>query len=79
MWFLHRKEILIKDNLIKRKWTGNEKCYFCDNKESIQYLFFDCPFAKIVWRIICMTFGLAPLKNITNLFRNWLKGIQKNI
>jgi hypothetical protein len=24
-----------------------------------------------------MTFGLAPLKNITNLFRNWLKGIPK--
>jgi hypothetical protein len=25
MWFLHRKVILIKDNLIKRKWLGNEK------------------------------------------------------
>jgi hypothetical protein len=25
-----------------------------------------------------MTFGLAPPKNITNLFGNWLKGIPKN-
>jgi hypothetical protein len=24
-----------------------------------------------------MTLGLAPPKNITNLFGNWLKGIQK--
>jgi hypothetical protein len=24
-----------------------------------------------------VTFGLAPPKNITNLFGNWLKGIQK--
>jgi hypothetical protein len=77
MWFLHRKEILTKDNLIKRRWTGNEKCCFCDNKESIQHLFFDCPFAKLVWRIIHMTFGLAPPKNITNLFGNWLRGIPK--
>jgi hypothetical protein len=42
-----------------------------------KHLFFDFPFAKIVWRIIYMTFGLAPSKNITNLFGNWLKGIPK--
>jgi hypothetical protein len=37
MWFLHRKVLLNKDNLIKRNWTGNEKCCFCDNKESIHF------------------------------------------
>jgi hypothetical protein len=78
MWFLHRKVILTKDNLIKRQWNGNDKCCFCDNKESIQYLFFDCPLAKIIWRIIHMTFGLSPPKNINNLFGNWLKGIPKD-
>jgi hypothetical protein len=46
-------------------------------KESIQPLFFECPFAKIVWGIIYMTFWLAPPNNITNLFGNWLKGIPK--
>jgi hypothetical protein len=75
MWFLNRKVILTKDNLIKRNWVGSETCCFCDCKEFIQHLFFDCPFAKVVWRIIYMTFGLAPPKNITNLFGNWLKGI----
>jgi hypothetical protein len=38
MWFLHRKVILTKDNLVKRNWNGNESCYFCDNKESIQHV-----------------------------------------
>jgi hypothetical protein len=28
MWFLHRKEILTKDNLIKRNWTGSDSCFF---------------------------------------------------
>jgi hypothetical protein len=32
MWFLHRKVILTKDNLVKSDWEGNKKCYFCDNK-----------------------------------------------
>jgi hypothetical protein len=77
MWFLHRKVLLTKDNLIKRNWTGNEKCCFCDNKESIQHLFFECALAKVIWRIVHMSFGLAPPKNVTNLFGNWLKGILK--
>jgi hypothetical protein len=78
MRFLYRKLILTKDNLTKRNWTGNEKCCFCDDKESIQHLFFECPFAKIIWCIIHMTFGLTPSKNVINLFGNWLKRIPKN-
>jgi hypothetical protein len=77
MWFLHHKVILTKDNLAKRKWQGCKKCAFCDKDESIQHLFFECPLAKIIWRIIFMTFSLAPPKNITNLFGNWLSGIAK--
>jgi hypothetical protein len=75
MWFLHRKVILNQNILIKRQWTSNEKYCFCDDKESIQHLFFDCPLAKTIWRIIHMNFGLAPPKNVINLFGNWLKGI----
>jgi hypothetical protein len=70
MWFLHLKVILTKDNLTKRNWIGKETCCFCDNMESIQHLFFECPFAKIIWRIIHMTFYLTPPKNVTNLFGN---------
>jgi hypothetical protein len=25
MWFVHRKEILTKDNMIKRNWQGSKK------------------------------------------------------
>jgi hypothetical protein len=35
------------------------------------------PLTKIIWRIRHMTFGLAPPKNVTNLFWNWIKGIPK--
>ena len=78
MWLLHRQVILTKDNLAKRNWNGNQGCCFCDHKESLQHLFFECQFAKTVWRIVHMSFGLSPPKNIPNLFGNWLKGIPKN-
>jgi hypothetical protein len=77
MWFLHRKVILTEDNPIKRNWNGHESCWFFDNKEFIQHLFFVCPLAKIIWCVIHMTFGLEPPKNVNNLFRSWLKGIPK--
>jgi hypothetical protein len=78
MWFRHQKVILTEENLMKWQWTGKETCYFCDNKESIQHLFFGCPLAKIIWSILHMIFGFARPKNITNHFGNWLKGIPKN-
>jgi hypothetical protein len=42
-------------------------------------MFFECPFAKIIRCIIYLTFGLAPPKNILNLFGNCLKGISKDL
>jgi hypothetical protein len=48
MWFVHRKVDLTKDSLIKQQWMGNDSCCFCDNKESIQHLFFQCPLAKVI-------------------------------
>jgi hypothetical protein len=49
--------------------------FFCDQEESMQHLFLDCPFAKIIWRIVDMTFNIRPPVNITNLFGNWLNGV----
>jgi hypothetical protein len=78
MWFLNKKVLLTKDNLIKRNWRGDEKCCFCVQNETIQHLFIKCPLAKMVWRIVHISFGIIPRKNITNLFGNWLAGVAKN-
>jgi hypothetical protein len=31
----------------------------------------------MVWRIVNLSFNLAPPRNITNLFGNWLAGVNK--
>lgn len=77
MWFLNNKVLLIKDNLAKHNWHGCQKCCFCNGPENIHHLFLSCPFAKIVWRIIYFTFDIPPPTNITNMFGNWLNGVNK--
>jgi hypothetical protein len=67
----------MKDNLVKRSWQGCKSCNFCYKDETIQHLFFDCSFAKKVWRIIHMTFGISPPTSLSNLFGNWLASISK--
>jgi hypothetical protein len=70
MWFLQQKVILTKDNLSKRNWHGCKKCAFCDHEESINHLFFDCPFARLVWGVVLCTFNISPPTNCTNMFGN---------
>ena len=77
MWFLKHKVLLTKDNLAKRKWMGCQKCCFCDSMESIDHLFISCPFARIIWRIVYFTYDIPPPTNITNMFGNWLNGVNK--
>ena len=33
-------------------------CCFCNIDENIQHLFFDCPFAKFIWRIVSIAFNI---------------------
>ena len=35
------------------------------------------PLARFIWRIVEFTFNLPPPTNITNMFGNWLRGMQK--
>jgi hypothetical protein len=68
MWFLHQRV---------RNWVGSNKCCHCDKEETIQHLFIECPLARVVWRVIHISLNLPPPRNITNMFGNWLMGVDK--
>jgi hypothetical protein len=78
MWFLNSKVLLTKDNLAKRNWHGCMKCCFCDSIETVEHLFLSCPFARIIWRMLFFTYNIPPPTNITNMFGNWLNGVDKH-
>uniref|UniRef100_A0A453S0D5 Reverse transcriptase zinc-binding domain-containing protein n=1 Tax=Aegilops tauschii subsp. strangulata TaxID=200361 RepID=A0A453S0D5_AEGTS len=67
--------ILTEDNLLKRHWVGSARCCFCDQDETIQHLFLDCPLAKLLWRTVHIAFNIIPPVNIESLFGMWLAGV----
>src|SRR3989337_991643 len=79
MWFVHKRVILTKDNLLKQRWVGSARCCFCDQDETIQCLFIDCPLAKLLWRTIHITVNITPPASIDALFGTWLTGVQPAI
>jgi hypothetical protein len=72
MWFLSKKVLLTRDNLVKRNWNGNTKCSFCDAEESMEHLFISCPFARLIWRVVFAAYNIPPPSNVINIFENWL-------
>ena len=49
-----------------------KKCVFCSHDETIQHLFFDCHFAKFLWRVVQYTFGLVPPTSAAQFYNDWL-------
>jgi hypothetical protein len=52
LWLIWHNAIATKDNLLKRNWTGNPTCQFCNAQETINHLFFGCSAAKFVWSTV---------------------------
>jgi len=79
LWYLYKRVVLTKDNLARRQWQEDRKCCFCSSDESIQHLFFNCHFARFVWRTVHISFNLIPPTSVHNLFTSWLHGINKKL
>ncbi|MFB5604543.1 MAG: hypothetical protein ACE5RK_09090, partial [Candidatus Nitrosomaritimum aestuariumsis] len=72
LWYLNKCVTLIKDNLVRRNWTGSTSCAFCNREETIQHLFFECHYAKFLWRALQITFGIHSPTSINDMFTSWL-------
>ena len=73
LWYLKRGVILTKDNLACRNWNGDTRCSFCHSTETIHHLFFDCFYAKFLWRAVHLMFGISSPLSIEDLFVHWSK------
>lgn len=80
IWLILKGRTLTKDNLFKRGWRkGDTNCQFCDQQETIQHLFFDCPMARLIWNIISCAFDLKPVTDSNHLFGSWLAAFGKKL
>ena len=78
MWFVQKKVILTKDNLVRRRWNGSKQCAFCESDETVNHLFIDCVFTRNIWRLIHFTYNISPPASIENMFSDWLTGLDKS-
>ena len=57
---------------------GSPSCYFCQNNESIDHLFFMCPVAKVIWGMVGLCIGATNIPNNLSQakiwFVHWLPG-----
>jgi hypothetical protein len=79
MWYLKKGVVLTKDNLVRRNWNGDKTCCFCHLPETIQHLFFDCAYAKFLWRAVHLLCGFSPPLGMSDLFARWSKVANKRI
>jgi len=57
MWLLYHNAILTKDILLKKNWSGNPKCAFCNENETIPHLFSECTMPKYLWSMVAYVLG----------------------
>lgn len=73
-WLARRNNVLTEYNLIKKEWRkGNNKCQFCNEKETIDRMLFHCHLARFVWNILnCILFAYSTPNWMQNLMGAWL-------
>jgi len=75
---IEHNAILAKDNLAKRNWSGDLRCRFCSDLESIDHLFFECLTAKYIWSLVAFVLGATHRPTSFGQFWHWIAIILPN-
>jgi hypothetical protein len=72
LWLLSHNKLAIVDNLNKNGMQKPELCMLCEEKESINHMFFDCCVAKAVWKYACEFMGMSIGSDYVSIPTRWL-------
>jgi hypothetical protein len=78
-WLLENNAILTRDDMIKRKWTGDPSCLFCPQSESRMHLFFECPVARCIWGIIATCLGTTYIPGNIQQYKSGCKSCYQGL
>jgi hypothetical protein len=71
LWLVMNNAILTKNNMIRRNWSGDTSCYFCDLEETIPHLLFQCSVVKAVWAIMAHSIGATDIPSSLDHCWDW--------
>ena len=77
MWLINHNAILTKDNLLKRNWSGDLRCAFCNAIETIPHIFFECPLAKYIWSLVAYVLGATCRPTSLDQYWIWISLVLK--
>lgn len=63
--------VLTKDNMVKRKWTGDPACHFYTHDENLSHLFFQCSTAKAVCAVVAKSIDAVNVPRSFEQFWRW--------
>jgi hypothetical protein len=72
LWLLSNNKLLTRDNLEKRRNLDNSKCLFCEEKKSIDHLFYSYVVAKQAWEVVLEVVGFSIGINFESVVKCWL-------
>jgi hypothetical protein len=72
LWLLSNNKLLTRDNLEKRRKLDNVMCLFCNEKESVHHLFFDCVVARQAWLMVSEMAGFSLGGDYESIAKLWL-------
>lgn len=72
LWLLTKNKVLTRDNVAKRKSVEDDKCMFCNKKETVVHLFFECVVAKQLWANISEAIDIDCGRNFESIGNLWL-------
>ncbi|CAG7896290.1 unnamed protein product [Brassica rapa] len=75
IWKIKHRALPVGNRLEARQITIEAKCIHCDGEETINHLFFHCPYAKKVWELILFSGEFTPSPQ-NNFDVEWKKLLQ---
>jgi hypothetical protein len=74
LWLFHGKLATV-DNINRKGKCKPEQCCFCNEKESIDHLFFDCAVAKVMWGFTSEFLGWEIRLDYFSVASKWIQKV----
>jgi hypothetical protein len=71
LWLIWHNAIATKNTMFAKGWTGNVRCQYCEQNETIHHLFFTCHAAKYVWSCVARSIGASSRPGNFSQFFSW--------
>lgn len=72
LWMTCHKKLATKDRLLRFHMIHEDSCCFCNEKESINHLFFDCQETNRIWRTVLNWIQIPHVASNWNEELEWL-------